>query len=139
MRMVKIITIICSLIMMVIPVIGATTNNPDSSTHTFCRGIAFGEIVDYKLSRISQLLLLLRGETSTLLINRATLVIKQEPDMMSLELIDPIKHCCMAYYGNITIHFYASIVKINFKPDENYNCTYSIFSGFFGLIQFEQN
>ena len=139
MRIVKIITIACALIMLVIPVVGATTNNPDSSTHNCCRGWAFGEIEDYKLSLIAQLIYLLRGEPSALLVTRATLVIRQEPDMMSLDLIDPIKHCCIPYFGNITIHFYASIAKIKFDPDENCNCTLSICSGFFGIIQVEQN
>jgi len=139
MRMVKITTIVCSLIMLVVPIIGATTNNSDSSTYTYCSGKTFGEIEDYRLSPIAQLIFWLRGGPSTILTNRATIVIRQEPDMRSLELIDPIKHCCIAYYGDITIHFYASIAKINFNPDENPNFTCPICSGIFGIIHVEQN
>lgn len=139
MRMIKITTIVFALIMLTIPVIEATTNNPDSHEHTCCRGMAYGEIEDYKLSLIAKLIYLLRGKPSTLPITRATIVIRHEPDRISLELINPIKHYCMAYYGNITIHFYASIAKINFDPAENYNCTHSICSGIFGHIYIEEN
>ena len=139
MRFVKITTIFCSLILIIIPVIGATSTDSDSKMHTYCRGKAFGEIVDYRLSYIEQLIFLLIGKPISLLITRGTVVIKQEPDMISLELIDPIKRCCWPYYGNITIYFYASIAKMNFNPDESHNCTYSICSGFFGIIQLKQN
>ena len=124
---------------MIIPVNGSMPTNQDNMTHTYCSGSAFGEIADYKLSFIEHLIFLLSGKPISLLITRGTIIIKQEPDMISLELIEPGKHCCMEYYGDITIHFYASIAKINFNPDENHNCTCSICSGFFGIIQIEQN
>ena len=135
----KITTIVCALSLLAIPVTGAATNNPNSHEHTRCSGIAFGKIVDYKLSLIAQLIFWLRGEPFTLLITRGTIVIRQNPECRALELMDPVKHCCMAYYGNITIHFYASIAKINFNPDENFNCTHSICSGIFGYIYVEEN
>lgn len=139
MKIVKIITLIFVLTILAIPVFGAKTNNPDSFTHTICDGNIFGEIEDYKLSFIAQLISWLRGNPSTLLVTRAKLIIKQEPDMISLELNDRIKRCCIAYYGNITMDFYASIAKINFEPNQNYNCTPSICSGIFGIIHVEQN
>ena len=133
----KIITIVCVLILLAIPVTGATTNNPNSYEYTRCSGIAYGEIVDYKLSLIAQLIFRLRGEPFTLLITRATIVIRQNPKCRALELMDPVEHCCMAYYGNITIRFYASIAKINYYPAEN--CTVPICSGIFGHIFVEEN
>jgi hypothetical protein len=120
-----------------IPVNGAATNNSNSHEYTRCSGKVFGEIEDYKLSRIAQLIFWLIGEPSVLLITRATIVIRQNPECRALELIDPNKHICMAYYGNITIHFYVSIAKINFNPDEN--CTVPICSGIFGHIYVENN
>jgi hypothetical protein len=133
----KITTIVCALSLLVIPVTGVATNNPNSHEYTRCRGIAYGEIVDYKLSLIAQLIIFLRGEPFTLLITRATIVIRQNPECRALELMDPVKHCCMAFNGNITIHFYASIAKINFYPAEN--CTVPICSGIFGHIYVEEN
>ena len=132
----KITTIVCALSLLAIPATEAATNNPNSHEHTCCSGKLFGEIVDYKLSLIAQLIFWLRGEPSALLITRATIVIRQNPECRALELMDPVKHCCMAYYGNITIHFYASIAKINFNPDEN--CTVPICSGIFGRIYVEE-
>lgn len=173
MKTIKIMAIVCILIMLVIPVNGATTNNLDSHRHnccrdiayseiedyelaspangvttnnpgnhdyTFCKGFAFGKIKDYKLSPIAQLIYLLRGKPSTVTISRATVVIQQDPDEMSLELINTIKHYCMAYYGDITIHFYASRAAINLDEAENCdNCTHIVCHGFFGHIHVEQN
>ena len=113
MRIVKITTIVCVLSILMIPVIGATTNNPNSYNYNLCKGMAFGEIEDYKLSPIAYFRYLLKGKPSTLLVTRAKIVIKQEPDMISLELIDPIKRCCMEFQGNITIHFWLSMITIN--------------------------
>lgn len=140
MRIVKLTVVLSTLLIPTISVIGTPPNNPDNSTHTFCRGIACGEIEDYELSLIAQLIFLLRGEPSTLRVTRATIVISQEPDRISLELTNPIKHYCMAYYGNITIHFKASIADINLDKDENCNnCTHIVCWGFFGYIHVEQN
>lgn len=140
--MVKITTIVCAIIMLVIPVIGASTsNNPDSSknTHTFCKGIVCGEIEDYTLSLIAKLIYLLKGEPSTLRISRATIVIMQEPDKISLRLTNPIKQYCMDYYGNITIQFYASIATIHLDTEEHNNCSHILCWGIFGLMYVEQN
>lgn len=136
MKIVKITAIVCTLILFAIPATGAIKSKPNSYEHNFCSGKVFGEIEDYKLSRIAQLIFWLKGEPSTILITRATIIIRQNPDRRALELIDPIKQICMAYYGNITIHFYASIVKINFNPDEN--CSVPICSGIFGRIYIEE-
>ena len=85
-------------------------------------------------------MILLRGKSSTLLITRGTVVIRNKPDMLSLELTNPIKHYCMAFYGNITIHFYASLETINLDAvNECPNCCYIICSGIFGYIHIEQN
>ena len=139
-RIAKITAIISVSIILAIPVIGATTNSPNSYDHSCCIGTAYGEIEDYKLSPIAQLMILLRGKPSTLLITRGTLVIRQEPDMLSLVLTNPIKHYCRDYYGNITIHFYASIETINLDAvNECPNCSYIICSGIFGHIHIEQN
>lgn len=133
----KIITIIFILILLAIPITGAALYNPNGHEYTRCSGIVYGEIVDYKLSRIAQLIFWLRGEPFTLLITRATIVIRQNTDCRAIELMDPVKHCCIAYYGNITIRFYASIAKINYYPTEN--CTVPICSGIFGHIYIEEN
>lgn len=125
---------------MTIPLIGATTNNPNGHDHTYCIGTAYGEIEEYELSPLAQLIISIMGKPSRLPISRGTLVIRQEPDMLSLELTNPIKHYCMAYYGNITIHFYASIEIINLNAvNECPNCSYIICSGIFGHIHIEQH
>ncbi len=140
MKIVKITTIVFALIMLATPLIGAATIiNPISSPYNYCKGMAFGEIEDYKLSLIAHLIYVLKEEPSSLLITRATIVIRQNHDRISLELIDPIKHYCMAYYGNITINFFASIATLHLDAIENCNCTHIICRGIFGHIYVERN
>jgi hypothetical protein len=102
-------------------------------------GTAYGEIEDYKLSPIAQLMLSFFGTPSSLFITRGTLVIRQKPDMLSLVLTNPLKHYCMDFYGNITIQFYASLETLNLDAvNECPNCSYIICSGIFGHVHIEQ-
>jgi hypothetical protein len=138
MKIIKIATLVCFLIILSTPLIGATKiDEHNTNEYTCCKGFAYGEIEDCKLSIISRLIHLLKGETSSLLITRATITIRQNPDIMSLEILDPINHYCMAYYGNISINFHASIAILNFNSYENY--TFPFCTGFFGHIIIEKN
>ncbi len=138
--MVKKAAILFILFIIVIPVVGATKGNPNSYNYNFCKGFAYGEIEDYKLSLLAQIIYFLRGKPSILPITRGKIVIRQEPDMISLELINPINNYVKIFYGNITIYFYASLETINLDAVEPCpNCTHIICWGFFGYIHIEQN
>lgn len=139
-RIIKLTTMVCAVIILAIPVVGATTNNSNSYDYNFCKGFAYGEIEDYKLSLLAQIIYFLRGKPSTLPITRGKIVIRQEPDMISLELINLINNYVKTFYGNITIYFYASLETINLDAVEPCpNCTHMICWGIFGHIHIEQN
>ncbi|EMR75130.1 hypothetical protein MBGDF03_01256 [Thermoplasmatales archaeon SCGC AB-540-F20] len=131
MRVVKITTMACVLLMLIVPIIGATNDHPETSEYVGCAGRAYGEIEDYELSPFAQFRILLGS--SILLIRKGTITIKQESNEDSLRMISPSQHLCIAYQGTITIHFYASIAIIHLDDSGN-AC-----SGVFGHIHVEQN
>ena len=117
--------------MLIFPVISSTDDYQEISGCTGCIWKAYGEIDDYKLSPFAQIRILL-GST-TLLVRKGTISIKQESNEDSLHMISPSQKICFSYQGDITIHFYASIAVIHF--DDSGNCC----SGILGYITVEQN
>ncbi|MHA1193444.1 MAG: hypothetical protein ACTSP9_14340 [Promethearchaeota archaeon] len=132
MNIVKIGTIICVLILVSIPIAGARSCN-------ICYGSVYGEVEDCTVSRIAYLRHLITGKP-VLLITRGEIIIKQDPNEISLRLFNPINKYCVGYEGNITIHFYASLVFFNFDAynNPNSNITYIVCNGIFGHMDIER-
>ena len=123
-----------------IPASKITTNNPDNYDYIFCKGFAYGEIKDYKLNPIAKIIYLIKDKPSFLRVIRAKIIIQQDPNYVSLKILDPVNNYSINYYGNITITFFASFVKVNMDAVGHCeNCTYIICQGLFGYINIEQN
>lgn len=116
------------------------TNYPDHNRYIFCKGFAFGEIKDYTLNPIAKIIYMLREKPSFLRVIMGKITIQQDPDFVSLELVNAANTNAVNYYGNITITFFASYIRMNMNAIGHcQNCTFIICQGVFGYIHVEKN
>jgi hypothetical protein len=150
-KIIKKIVVAYVLIMLILPVFGMAknesitanelkTNYPENHRYIFCRGFAFGEIKDYTLNPIAKIIYMLKEKPSFLRVIMGKITIQQDPEFLSLELSNPANNNAINYYGNITITFFASYIRMNMNAIGHcQNCTFILCQGFFGYIHVEKN